>query len=43
MKKEKIVAILSEKELESISGGEKSSWDRFAGGFCRTAAPSLTG
>ena len=37
MKKEKIVAILSEKELESISGGAKTGGERFVGGFCQTA------
>ena len=37
MKKEKIITALSEKELENISGGEKSSWDCFIGGFCQTA------
>ncbi len=37
MKKEKNITILSEKELENISGGTKTSGERFAEGFCQAA------
>ncbi|MBQ2671796.1 MAG: bacteriocin [Clostridia bacterium] len=37
MNNQKSIMVLSENELENISGGHRTCWERYSGGFCESA------